>query len=121
MTQTRLIQTLSLDEVRELLLGALRTEAPVRALNSLLASIDWSTANGEIPDDVAGMLAEAEGLTTEFSEGELTFPELERSITRLASTWLQSGWENQASAVTVRVSFTPPVRTEHIKIDLVPA
>ena len=80
------IQTLDSTMVRVTLGDALKKTNPVRVVSDFLAGVDWSTVDGEPAADVVELLNEAESITTEAEEGDITLAAFLDGINRLASS-----------------------------------
>ena len=115
------IQSLTTSNVREALFGAVACANPLEGVTEFMASVDWSTTDGEPDAEVVAMLAEAEGLATEAAESDISLDDFEASIRQLASTWRipsQAAIQNTACSTVIasRVSVPPRARTERIFI-----
>jgi hypothetical protein len=86
MTDLRPIQSLAPGGVRGELPRAAKSLRPVAAITQLLASVDWSTVDGEPGPEIAQLLGEAEEMATEAAEGDITEAQFVAAIESLTST-----------------------------------
>lgn len=89
MTELISIQDLDPLALRVTLRQALLEPNPVRCLSDFLLSVDWSTTDGPIPEEVAVLLDEAEQLTTAAEEGDLSLEVFIAAVSELASSALE--------------------------------
>jgi len=86
MTDLRPIQSLTPAAVRIELRRAAKSVRPVATVAELLASVDWSTVDGEPGTEIVQLLGEAEELATEAAEGDITEAQFVTAIESLTST-----------------------------------
>lgn len=88
MTELIRIQDLDPVAIRDALRNALASAEPLRYLSDFLLTVDWSTADGPVPEEVAELLDEAEQLTTAAEEGDLSPETFTALVSHLASSAL---------------------------------
>lgn len=111
MTDLIPIQTLNTATVRSALRDAVLQESdPVRSVADFLLGIDWSTVDGAPSAGVADLLGDAEAVTTEAEEGDITVERFVASMLQLIANQTVGEKLPVSDSRAVTIVIPPPPR-----------